>query len=58
MKTVRPFAIKLTAAQQAFSLLLYLAAAALCVAALGFTLHLMSVPTDPVGLLRRAGIVR
>jgi Zn-dependent protease len=56
--TVRPFALKLTAAQQGSSLLLYLAVAALCVAVLGFTLHLMDVPTDPVALMRRAGIVR
>ena len=56
--TVRPFALKLTGAQQGLSLLLYLAVAALCVAALGFTLHLMGVPTDPVALMRRAGIVR
>jgi Zn-dependent protease len=56
--TVRPFALKLTGLQQGLSLLLYLAVAALCVAALGFTLHLMDVPTAPVALMRRAGIVR
>jgi Zn-dependent protease len=56
--TVRPFALKLTAVQQGLSLLLYFAAAALCVAALGYTLHLMGAPTNPADLLRRAGIVR
>jgi Zn-dependent protease len=55
---LRPLAVRLTGAQQAASLLLYLAAAALCVATLGFTLHLMGAPTDPIELLRRAGIVR
>jgi Zn-dependent protease len=56
--TVRPFALKLTGVQQGLGLLLYLAVAALCVVVLGYTLHLMDAPTDPVVLLRRAEILQ
>lgn len=55
---VRPTAIRLTGVQQGLSLLLYLVVGALCVAVLGYTLHLMGAPTDPIELLRRAGILR
>jgi Zn-dependent protease len=56
--SIRPFALRLTTGQLLISVLLYLATVALCVAALGLTLHIRGATTGPLELLQRlAGIV-
>jgi Zn-dependent protease len=54
--TTRPFVLRLDAAQQAWSLILYIATVALGLATLHYTLQLAGLPEDPAGLLRAMGI--